>query len=154
MPYWIPWLVSSIAHIHQLPPKSWRYRLSTTVHVILKASSGVAAKLRTSSQPVPLKLTDKIGEQATPSNPGSIHNHYPWSPCRCRVFIIHDGTIHLIKKDTMDYPNSYKWINQGSKRKMNSIQINTYKMMNFTVTKNIKTDMIQNTVTNAKEKKT
>jgi hypothetical protein len=34
------------------------------------ASSGVAAKLRTGSQPIPSKLTDKIGEQATPSDPG------------------------------------------------------------------------------------
>jgi hypothetical protein len=39
-------------------------------HIILTASSGVAAKLKTDSQPVPLKLTDKIGEQATPTDPG------------------------------------------------------------------------------------
>jgi hypothetical protein len=41
-----------------------------TVHIILTASSGVAAKLRTGSQPIPSKLTDKIGEQATPNDPG------------------------------------------------------------------------------------
>jgi hypothetical protein len=39
------------------------------VHIILTASSGVAAKLRTGSQPTSSKLTNKIGEQATPSNP-------------------------------------------------------------------------------------
>jgi hypothetical protein len=38
------------------------------VHIILRASSGVADKLRTGAQPIPSKLTDKIGEQATPSN--------------------------------------------------------------------------------------
>jgi hypothetical protein len=43
--------------------------MSTTVHIILTASSGVADKLRTGSQPIPSKLTDKIGEQATPSDP-------------------------------------------------------------------------------------
>ncbi len=45
-----------------------------------------------------------------------------------------------IKKDTMDYPNSYEWIYQGSKQKMNSIQrvsVNTHKAMKFTVTKNM-----------------
>jgi hypothetical protein len=40
------------------------------VHIILTASSGVAAKLRTGSQPILSKLTDKIGEQATPTDPG------------------------------------------------------------------------------------
>jgi hypothetical protein len=40
------------------------------VHIILTASSGVADKLRTGAQPIPSKLTDKIGEQATPSDPG------------------------------------------------------------------------------------
>ncbi len=44
--------------------------MSTTVHIILSASSGVAAKLRTGSQPIPSKLTDKIEEQATPTDPG------------------------------------------------------------------------------------
>jgi hypothetical protein len=44
--------------------------LLTTVHNILTASSEVAAKLRTSSQPIPSKLTDNIGEQATPTDPG------------------------------------------------------------------------------------
>jgi hypothetical protein len=43
--------------------------LSTTVRIILTASSGVAEKLRKGSQPIPSKLTDKIGEPATPSNP-------------------------------------------------------------------------------------
>jgi hypothetical protein len=43
--------------------------MSTKVHIILTASSGVAAKLRTGS---PSKLTDKKGEQATPTDPGSI----------------------------------------------------------------------------------
>jgi hypothetical protein len=47
------------------------------VHIILTDSSGVAAKLRTGSQPIPSKLTDKIGEQATPSNPGSMHEAVP-----------------------------------------------------------------------------
>jgi hypothetical protein len=44
--------------------------LSTMVHVILTASSGVAAKLRAGSPPIPSKLTDKIGEQTTPNDPG------------------------------------------------------------------------------------
>jgi hypothetical protein len=35
------------------------------------ASQGVADKLRTGSQPIPSKLTDKKGEQATPSDPDS-----------------------------------------------------------------------------------
>ncbi len=70
------WQVSSIAHIHQLIPKVDGIVLSTMVHIILTASSGVTAKLRTGSQPIPSKLTDKIGEQATPSNLGSIHKHY------------------------------------------------------------------------------
>jgi hypothetical protein len=39
------------------------------VHIILTASSGVADKLRIGSLPIPSKLTDKIGEQATPCNP-------------------------------------------------------------------------------------
>jgi hypothetical protein len=34
------------------------------VHIKLTASSGVADKLRTGSQPIPSKLTGKIGEQA------------------------------------------------------------------------------------------
>jgi hypothetical protein len=45
-----------------------------------------------------------------------------------------------IKKDTMDYPNSYEWINQGSKQKKNPIQrvsVNTHKTMKFTVTNKI-----------------
>jgi hypothetical protein len=46
--------------------------LLTTVHIILTASSGVAAKLRTGSQPIPSKLTDKIGEQATPTDPSKL----------------------------------------------------------------------------------
>jgi hypothetical protein len=33
--------------------------------------------LRTGSQPTSFKLTDKIGEQATPSSPGSMRKHYP-----------------------------------------------------------------------------
>jgi hypothetical protein len=44
--------------------------LSTKGHIILTASSGVSDKLRTGSQPIPSKLTDKIGEQATPTDPG------------------------------------------------------------------------------------
>jgi hypothetical protein len=41
------------------------------VHIILTVSSGVAAaKLRTGSQPISSKLTEKIGEQATPTDPG------------------------------------------------------------------------------------
>jgi hypothetical protein len=48
--------------------------LSTTVHIILTASSGVADKLRTGKQSIPSKLTDKIGEQATPSNTGKMQN--------------------------------------------------------------------------------
>jgi hypothetical protein len=39
------------------------------VHIILTASSGVADKLKLGSQPISSKLTDKIGDQATPSNP-------------------------------------------------------------------------------------
>jgi hypothetical protein len=48
--------------------------MSTTVHIILTASSGVADKLRTGAQPIPSKLTDKKGEQATPSNPERTQN--------------------------------------------------------------------------------
>jgi hypothetical protein len=51
--------------------------LSTTVHIILIASSGVAAKLRIGSQPISSKLMDKLGEQATPTDPGSIRKRYP-----------------------------------------------------------------------------
>jgi hypothetical protein len=40
------------------------------VHIILTSSSGVAVKLRAGSQPIPSKLTDKIGEQATPTDLG------------------------------------------------------------------------------------
>jgi hypothetical protein len=40
------------------------------VHIIVTASSGIADKLKTGSQPIPPKhLTDKIGEQATPNDP-------------------------------------------------------------------------------------
>jgi hypothetical protein len=35
------------------------------------SSSGVAAILRLGSQPIPSKLTDKIGEQATPTDPSN-----------------------------------------------------------------------------------
>jgi hypothetical protein len=48
--------------------------LSTKVHIILTASSGKADKLRTGAQPIPSKLTDKIGKQATPSNPGKLQS--------------------------------------------------------------------------------
>jgi hypothetical protein len=48
--------------------------LSTTVHIILTALSGVATKLKTGSQPIPSTLTDKIGEQATPSDPGKMQS--------------------------------------------------------------------------------
>jgi hypothetical protein len=71
------WPVSSIAHIHQLLPKVEGIILPRIVHIILTASSGVAAKLRIDSQPIPSKPTDEIGEQATPSNPGSVCKHYP-----------------------------------------------------------------------------
>jgi hypothetical protein len=37
--------------------------------IILTASSEVADKSRTGSQPIPSKLTDIIGEQATPTDP-------------------------------------------------------------------------------------
>ncbi len=40
----------------------------------------------------------------------------------------------------MDYTISYKWINQGSKQKMNTIQgvsVYTHKTMNFTVSNNM-----------------
>jgi hypothetical protein len=37
--------------------------------IILTASSGVTDKLRTGSQPIPSKCTDKIGKQATPRDP-------------------------------------------------------------------------------------
>ncbi len=47
------------------------------VHILLTALSGVAAMLRTDSQPIPTKLTDKIGGQATPSDPGSIRKRHP-----------------------------------------------------------------------------
>jgi hypothetical protein len=47
------------------------------VYIILTASSGVATKLRTGSQPIPSKLTDKIGEQATPADPGSMRKALP-----------------------------------------------------------------------------
>jgi hypothetical protein len=72
-----PWPVSSFAHIHQLLPKVEGIVLSTTVHIILTASSEVAAKLQTGSQPIPSNLTNKIGEQATPSNLGSMHKALP-----------------------------------------------------------------------------
>jgi hypothetical protein len=42
------------------------------VHIMLTASSRVAAKLRTGSQPIPSKLTDKIGEKASPDDPGKL----------------------------------------------------------------------------------
>jgi hypothetical protein len=44
------------------------------IHIILAASSGVFDILRTGAQPIPSNLTDKIGEQATPSNPGKMRN--------------------------------------------------------------------------------
>ncbi len=45
-----------------------------------------------------------------------------------------------IRRDTMDYLISYEWINQGSTRKMTSIQrvsVNTHKTMDFTVYNNL-----------------
>jgi hypothetical protein len=45
------------------------------VHIILTALSGVAAKLRTDSQPIPSHLSDKIGEQATPSDPEKMQSN-------------------------------------------------------------------------------
>jgi hypothetical protein len=51
--------------------------LSKKVHIIPTASSEVADKLRTGSQPIPSKLTDKIGEQATPNDPEKNAKHYP-----------------------------------------------------------------------------
>ncbi len=47
------------------------------VHIILTASSGEAAKFKIGSQPISSKLTDKLGEQATPTDPGSIRKHNP-----------------------------------------------------------------------------
>jgi hypothetical protein len=44
------------------------------VHIIITALSGVADKLKTGAQPIPSKLTDKIGGQATPSDPANMHN--------------------------------------------------------------------------------
>jgi hypothetical protein len=58
---------SSMAQIHQL--LTGKLKGQQTVHIILTASSGVAAKLRTGSQPTSSKLTDEIGEQATPNDP-------------------------------------------------------------------------------------
>ncbi len=99
MPYWRPWPVSSIAHIHQLCQKRLKVQFcQQMVHIILTASSGVTAELRTDSQPTSSKLTDKIGEPATPTDPGSMRKRYPWSPCRCRVFIIYNGTICKYQK--------------------------------------------------------
>jgi hypothetical protein len=51
--------------------------MSTTVRIIFTASSGVADKLRTGSQPILSNLTDKIEEQATPSNPEKNAKRYP-----------------------------------------------------------------------------
>jgi hypothetical protein len=78
------------------------------VHIILTASSGVATKLRTGSQPTSSKLTDKIGEQATPSNPGSMRNRYldHLAGVEYSSYTMVPST--NIKKDTMDYPNSYE----------------------------------------------
>jgi hypothetical protein len=54
-------------------PKVEGIVLSTKEHIILTASLGEAAKMRTGSQPIPSsKLIYKIGEQATPTDPGSI----------------------------------------------------------------------------------
>jgi hypothetical protein len=47
------------------------------VHIILTASSGVAAKLKIGSQPIFTELADKIGEQATPTDPGNMRKRYP-----------------------------------------------------------------------------
>jgi hypothetical protein len=58
---------SSMAQIHQLLTS--KLKGQQTVHIILTASSRVAAKLRTGSQPTSSKLTDEIGELATPNNP-------------------------------------------------------------------------------------
>ncbi len=54
----------------------------------------------------------------------------------------------------MDYLNSYKCINQGSKQKMNPIRrvgVDTHEAMNFTVSKNMSSSRydINYTVTNA-----
>jgi hypothetical protein len=62
--------ISSINHIDQLFLKVEGIVLSTKVQIIFTASSGVADKSRTGSQPIPLKLNDKIGEQATPTDRG------------------------------------------------------------------------------------
>ncbi len=48
--------------------------------------------------------------------------------------------------DIMDYLISHKWINQGSKQKMNTIQrvsVNTDKTMNFTIYNNKKPWMLK-----------
>ncbi len=59
-----------IAQIHQLLTSKLKvWFCQQTVHIILTALSGVAAKLRTGSQPTFSKLTDKIGGQATLRDP-------------------------------------------------------------------------------------
>jgi hypothetical protein len=72
MPYQQPWSVSSLAPIQQLLPKVGDIYWSTKVRNILTASSAVAAKLRTGSQPIPSKLADKIEKHAMQPDPGSI----------------------------------------------------------------------------------
>jgi hypothetical protein len=103
-------------------------------YILYSASSGIADKLRTAAWPIPSKLTDKIGEQATPSDPGKNAKRYPWSPCWYRVSIIVMVPSANTKRDTMDYLFSYKWINQGSKQKMNTTQrvsVNAHKRMSL-----------------------
>ncbi len=76
------------------------------VHIILTTSSGVAAKLRTGSQPTSSKLTDKIGEQATPSNP----RYAKMLPLNHLAGVEYSSYTMVpsanIEKNTMDYPNS------------------------------------------------
>jgi hypothetical protein len=81
--------------------------LSITAHIILTASSGVADKLRTGSQSIPSKLTDKIGEQATPSNPGKIQS-FTLDHLAGKEYIILMVPSANIKRNTMDYLISYK----------------------------------------------
>jgi hypothetical protein len=47
----------------------------------------------TGSQPTPPQLTGNIGEQATPTAPGSIRKVYLEPHHWCRVCIMHDDTI-------------------------------------------------------------
>jgi hypothetical protein len=110
--------------------------LSTRVHIILTASSGVADKLRTGSQPIPSKLSDKIREQATPSDPEIMHSMTLDHLAGVEYTSFLTVPSANILRDTTEKFISYESINQGSKWKMNTIQrvsVNTRKMINFTI---------------------